>query len=152
MIGFDNSVAIPYGYWQNASGAPLSLQSAAGNVGIGTTNPGARLHVLGTASLPVTSGSLFSGAAMFGNSGGVGVLSVGNNGDAGSWLQSTRSNDFSSNWSLLLNPNGGNVGIGTTVPFQKLSFGTTGSKIAFWELSTGNALRGIGYDATADGV
>lgn len=45
MIGFDNSVAIPYGYWQNASGAPLSFQAAAGNVGIGTANPSSILTV-----------------------------------------------------------------------------------------------------------
>lgn len=46
---------------------------------------------------------------------------MGSAGASGAWLQSTRGDDFSLNYPLLLNPNGGNVGIGTTTPNAKLT-------------------------------
>lgn len=49
---------------------------------------------------------------------------------------------------LLLNPAGGPIGIQTTTPFSKISFGIAHpniySRIAFYELSTGGGFRGIG--------
>ena len=42
----------------------------------------------------------------------------------GIWLQNSNLTDLSLHYPLLLNPNGGNVGIGTTNPYQKLD--TTG--------------------------
>ncbi len=43
-------------------------------------------------------------------------LDIGGNGGNGNWLQSTNRSDLSVNYPLLLNPNGGNVGIGITNP------------------------------------
>ena len=101
-----------------------------GNVGIGTetTEPQSKLHIVGLSSgLPSTSGSSQSGGKVLRLRGktnaGVAspVLDIGSGGDKGFWLQSTDPADLTKNYPLLLNPNGGNVGIGTTdAPQQKL--------------------------------
>jgi hypothetical protein len=44
------------------------------------------------------------------------------------WIQATDSTNLASNFGLLLNPNGGNVGIGTTAPTDTLSVNGTASK------------------------
>ena len=96
-----------------------------GNVGIGTTSPGAKLDISGaTYSLPATSGTSQTGlVARFKDSRSSGdvVLDVGNAANVNAaWLQSTDMRSLALNYSLLLNPNGGNVGIGTTNPLARL--------------------------------
>jgi len=48
------------------------------------------------------------------------VLDLGGNSSNGAWLQSTDATSLSTNYPLLLNPNGGNVGIGTAAPATRL--------------------------------
>jgi hypothetical protein len=93
-----------------------------GNVGIGTVTPGARLEVQSALSgFPVTSGTSQPFASIrLGNVQTNGVLDIGVNSGSGAWLQYTHQGDLSQAYPLLLNPNGGNVGIGTTSPSQKL--------------------------------
>ena len=89
----------------------------AGNVGIGTSSPQSKAHVSGFASTvsPValgTNGNAFSytaGANAFGLTGG--VLNSG-----AVYVQSGTTSGTGIAYSLALNPNGGNVGIGTTSP------------------------------------
>jgi len=101
---------------------------SAGNVGIGTTNPSQKLNVDGGASglnqgIPQTSGAtqngilrLTSGSATYGE-----TLDFGMNvGPTYAWIQATNKAGLGTNYSLSLNPNGGNVGIGTTAPTHKL--------------------------------
>ena len=91
-------------------------------VGIGTTSPVLKLHLIGTNSLPATSGTTQNGGIRIENGVNNGVLDIGASNATGApgWIQSTDKADLSQTYNLLLNPNGGNVGIGTTSPSRKL--------------------------------
>jgi hypothetical protein len=52
---------------------------------------------------------------------GQGVMDFGVNGASGGWIQVANNTNLAVNYSLLLNPNGGNVGIGTTTPSEELT-------------------------------
>jgi hypothetical protein len=124
-------------YINSASGGNLDIQTArygggayastmfldcTGNVGIGTTAPAVRLQTAGSYGLPAASGTVQNGS--FRVSGTTGGAMLGNVLDFGvnnaspyqTWLQSTNKDSLDTQYSLLLNPNGGNVGIGTTNP------------------------------------
>lgn len=91
-----------------------------GNVGIGTTTPALRLNVTATGSggYPTTSGTNQTGIQRLEAIGTDNILDMGVAGASpwGSWLQSTNRYNLAIVYPLLLNPNGGNVGIGTTAP------------------------------------
>lgn len=113
-------------------GAPTSSIdiSAVGNVGVGNAAPSQKLDVrAAAAALPATSGSTQTAIARFSQGSGNGVVDLGFGGAAGlGWIQATDSTNLASNFGLLLNPNGGNVGIGTTAPTDTLSVNGTASK------------------------
>ena len=102
------------------------IWNSSGNVGIGTTSPDQKFAILGTIGNPATSGSTQNGIMRITNTNDFSVLDIGMRGvTSGVWLQSTNRSDLSLNNPLLLNPNGGNVGIGTTNPLAALSVGST---------------------------
>jgi hypothetical protein len=112
----------------SASATALTLQSAGATaitvdtsqkVGIGTTSPTGILNVKGTGgdALPATSGSTQSAGLItrLQQGGGIGsVMDIGGNGGTGSWIQVTEPSNLATNYNLLLNPNGGNLLVGTT--------------------------------------
>jgi hypothetical protein len=86
-----------------------------GNVGIGTTNPGADVGMMGGLTINGTGGT---------------QLSVQNNGTSGFALNVgsgywSMYDAFGGNWILGLTQKGGNVGIGTTAPSNNLNVYTT---------------------------
>ena len=117
-----------------------------GNVGIGTTSPSGKLNVFGTTGLPATSGTTFTGTMRLQVAGYGTTLDFGAVGPAvgSQWLQVTDVGNLAITYPLLLQPNGGNVGIGTTSPpsdhrLQIHNAGAAYSRFALTNSSTGVA-------------
>jgi hypothetical protein len=128
---------------------------SSGNVGIGTTSPSGPLHIRGAAgrfAFPATSGATQSnGLTLRLNdaSDDNAILDIGGNSTSGYWLQATNNANLATNYPLLLNPNGGNVGIGTTSPSLKLTVASDDTLGGI--LVTGSNAPGIRLNDTTDG-
>ncbi|MFB0923805.1 MAG: hypothetical protein QMB65_00750, partial [Vicingaceae bacterium] len=88
----------------------------------GTISPSLKLEIEKTEMEVPTTGNVGDGFIRFSGSGTPMVFDMGIADDSytGAWLQAHQGADMSIHNNLLLNPNGGNVGIGTTGPTQKL--------------------------------
>jgi hypothetical protein len=95
----------------------LCLQRDGGNVGIALTDTSSvKLGVSGNSGLPATSGTTQTGLLRLKASNNA-TLDMGcDHTTAQGWLQVTDVTSLSTEYNLLLQPNGGNVGIGTTSP------------------------------------
>jgi hypothetical protein len=106
-----------------------------GNVGIGTTNPSAKTVIKsGVNSLPNSDISADTGTALRilgADEAAIDLGSTGriNNGGVGQWIQARHSGNDSTYYNLLLNPNGGNVGIGTTSPVGALEVNANSTEV-----------------------
>lgn len=133
--------------------------ATSGNIGIGVTNPLMKLDLYGTSGLPATSGTTPVGSLRLHASNNA-VLDFGvDNGTANGWIQSTDQSGLNSYYGLLLNPRGGNVGIGTTSPVSISGYttfdvrGTNGSLLYMGTTSTSSLrLIGEGTDAYIDNL
>jgi hypothetical protein len=90
-------------------------------VGIGTNTPKGSLEIVGDTAQPSKSGSSKNGILRLGTTTTNGVLDLGVAKDNYGWIQARNSNDYSTNMPLLLNPNGGNVGVNTVSPDETLT-------------------------------
>jgi len=92
-----------------------------GNVGVRTASPRTNLHVYGTSNTPSGSGSTEK-AIFIAEGSATNAIKMGTDPASpfGSWMQSTDKTNNGIQYPLLLNPVGGNVGIGTTSPSSKL--------------------------------
>jgi len=106
---------------QNSAGTGLFVVDASGDVGIGTTSPGSKLDVIGSQNNTISSAN--SIVKFLGYDAGIHIGNLAGTPSYGAWIQATRSDNFS--FPLLLNPIGGNVGIGTTTPGAKLDVNGT---------------------------
>ena len=97
--------------------------------GIGTTTPINKLEVVTPSADPASSGATANGNLRLGPSSGAHVLDFGlSSTSTFGWLQVRSKADYSTIYSLALNPNGGKVGIGTSSPLSTLTVGNaTGS-------------------------
>ena len=115
---------------QTGNNATAITVDASQNVGIGTATPTAKLHVTtsGVASVPATSGTTLATGTLIrlgtssDSAGGIGTIGLSTN---QMWIQVTDSTNLAAGNALLLNPNGGNVGIGISSPTGKLDISAT---------------------------
>ena len=129
-----------------------------GNVGIGTTNPIANLHVdgdvqVGNSNNPNAFGALQVNQATNVDEAGIGVLSASAGRSIRIWVDETRSYINSGNGGggiLVLNEGAGNVGIGTTGPTNKLEIKGSGGGTDVLNLNKGTGEGGIKF--TFDGT
>lgn len=104
---------------------PLNAQT-----GIGTTTPVNKLQVETTTADPATSGVSANGNFRLSGTSGSHVLDFGlSSSSTYSWLQSRSKSAYGTTYNLVLNPNGGNIGIGTTNPTAKLNLSGGGFRI-----------------------
>jgi len=123
---------------------------SSGNVGIGTSSPVGKLTIQGTSAQPPTSGttpnSLLQIKGSLGNQ-----LNIGSNtaaGDYGSYIQAG-DNNLAVSYPLNLQPNGGNVGIGTASPSGILSV-VDSYHSTFWRNANFGTSLLISADAGSD--
>lgn len=143
-----------------------------GNVGIGIQAPTQRLTVDGLRGQPGTSGTSQNGLFRLGTLGvGYGEVMdmgvhVGVDGPSSySWIQSTNQGNLAVNYNLALNPNGGNVGVGTRSPNSLLTVTNCNSVVycsantlingQWLRISNPNGTAGVGtgilFEATGTG-
>lgn len=92
--------------------------------GIGTTTPVNKFQIETTLVDPAISGTAANGNLRLSGTTGSHVLDFGlSSSSTYSWLQARDKGTYATNYFLSLNPNGGNVGIGTSVPFSTLTVG-----------------------------
>lgn len=98
--------------------------------GIGTTAPLNKFEVVTSTADPASSGSSANGNLRLGPSSGSHVLDFGlSSTSTYAWLQARLKSNYGTNYNLVLNPNGGSVGIGNTSPSTTLTVGNTGGTI-----------------------
>ena len=108
---------------------------ATGDIGIGTdaftNNGGNKLSIdSATNAAPATSGTTQSGGALRLRGGDNAVLDFGLN-SVNAWIQATDKVNLANGYKISLNPNGGNVGVGTGNPSElfHVQHGTSNAKI-----------------------
>jgi hypothetical protein len=118
-------IVFPDGSTQTTASANVisgtnQINQVNGNVGIGTATPKAKLNITTAATgnyptLGTSTGNVFFG----GDNNLYGLYEGSISADGNSWLQVMR-NDSATAYNLILQPAGGNVGIGTTNPAYNL--------------------------------
>jgi hypothetical protein len=120
--GVDAEFDLTFGTGDTSDATEKIRLTSSGNVGIGSSDPVQKLHVEGTSNdtIDETTGTLRLQA-----SGGNGLLfGTRASGPYQSYIQSAFVADTSvARYDLLLNPLGGNVGIGTSTPASRLQIG-----------------------------
>ena len=97
--------------FQDESDVRMTITSA-GKVGIGTTNPQEQLEIFKDS----TAGEGVAGLSIISATGQTKLIMGTSNSQSYSWIQSLQNGISWTNRPLSLQPNGGNVGIGTTAP------------------------------------
>lgn len=109
----------------NNGGTEAARIINSGNFGVGATAPAQKLEVLGITSLPATSGTTQNGLVRIASTATNSIdIGLSNASPFGAWIQTSNVAALATTYPLLLNPNGGNVGIGLSNPTSQLQLST----------------------------
>ena len=120
------------------------------NAGGANSNQGSLSIYNATAGAPATTGSTDSAVAARIRTQGV-ALDIGTYAAGQTWIQNRLFNNNASNTDLVLQPNGGNVGIGTSSPTTKLQI-NTGSKVIQIDPNGGSGDGYISSNGSSSGM
>lgn len=134
------------------NGVTRMAMNANGKIGIGTITPNAKIEsVSGVNANPATGQTTQSGAALRLRGGDNAVLDFGMN-SINTWIQATDQSDLHQTYKISLNPNGGNVGIGTTSPLTRLDVQTASNQhVQITQDLNGNLPGCVGIVSINDG-
>ena len=116
-LTYNNHAATSH-IWTTGSSEKMRV-TAAGNVGIGTSSPSAKLSVSSDAPASVPALGTASSHLAVDYAGIYGTM-VGSLSNGNGYIQQQRFSGSATAYNLLVQPNGGNVGIGTSSPSAKL--------------------------------
>ena len=143
-------------FWTRNNGTQIQAATidSSGNVGIGTDTPAAGLQVgkgLTNAGGPAAGASTAS--ACFGNDGSddnYGLV-LGADGNGLGYISAQRTDGVATAYNLSIQPNGGNVGIGTTSPSEKLHVQGDGADILLTDAAGGQTAK-LGSTGSNNGL
>ena len=108
----------------------IALIKVHAQTGIGTTTPVNKFEVVTSTANAASSGSASNGNLRLGVTVGSHVLDFGlSSSSTYAWLQARSKSNYATNYNLLLNPNGGNVGAGTQDAYSTLTVGSANGAI-----------------------
>jgi hypothetical protein len=143
------------GYSSNASvGTTRMFISSAGLVGIGTSSPGGKLDVRDAGTTIPALGAVGTGLNVRRTDGAIGLIIGYENAVGGSYIQAQHTNGSAAAYPLYLQPNGGNVGIGTTSASTILHVASTAPYIRIQDTDSSTGVTAQGgfemYDNDGD--
>jgi len=132
-LGTDSSGVLIFGTSPAAGTVAERMRiTPTGQLGLGTSSVGTNFRqeiagLTGSNDLPATSGTTqaASGILRLGGNGFTAVLDIGSAGAVAAWIQATDRGNLATKYPLLINPNGGGVGVGTTSPTAPLHVART---------------------------
>jgi hypothetical protein len=129
--------------YDNEAGAARLLIDSSGRVGIGTTSPGGKLDVRDAGTTIPALGAVGTGLNVRRTDGAIGLIIGYENAVGGSYIQAQHTNGSAAAYPLYLQPNGGNVGIGTTAPSSLLELGGVSNPQITLNGTTASGQRGL---------
>ena len=146
-----------FGVFDATAGATRLAIDSSGRVGIGNVSPSAPLSVMAATSASVPAAGAASSHLAVGKNDQYGTM-IGTLGSGDGYIQQQRFDGNTTTYNLLVQPNGGNVGIGTTSPWEtlsipfneKLSFGSSAYPFSISRASAGELVTTFedGYNAS----
>jgi hypothetical protein len=118
-------------------GTDLMTITNGGNVSIGSTNTTARFNIQASSNFETATLGTATGTMGYLSANGLYGMYVGIGNSGNTWLQSQRNDGGTTPYNLLLNPQGGNVGIGTTSIGNGTSYGG-GGQVNRLKVASGN--------------